>query len=91
MRNTEPEYGEEVEIPWGNRSTVRATVHEVYGHSKRHVVVILTPEMSDYVVSEPTTFSVPIDGAHRRSQTRHRTGLIPVWGYPYRTRRSATS
>ena len=65
MRNTEPEYGEEVEIPWGNRSTVRATVHEVYGHSKRHVVVILTPEMSDYVVSEPTTFSVPIDEVKR--------------------------
>ncbi|MDD9986496.1 MAG: hypothetical protein OXQ31_09510 [Spirochaetaceae bacterium] len=65
MKESEPEYGEVVEMPWGNRSTVRGTVHEVYGHSKRHVVVILTPEMSDYIVSEPTTFSVSIDEVKR--------------------------
>ena len=70
MKNAEPKYGEEVEIPWGNRSTVRATVHEVYGHSKRHVVVILTPEMSDYVVSEPTTFWCP---STKSSASPHRS------------------
>ena len=43
MKETEPEYGEIVEIPWGNRYTVRARVNEVYGHSVRHAVVILTP------------------------------------------------
>lgn len=59
MKETEPEYGEVVEIPWGNRYTVRAKVNEVYGHSVRHVVVILTPELSD-VVSEPETLSTPI-------------------------------
>ena len=69
MKITEPVYGEIVEMPWGNRSTVRATVHEVYGHSRRHVVVILTPEMSDYVVSEPTTFSVPIAEVKRITAT----------------------
>ena len=69
MKITEPVYGEQVEIPWGSRSTVRAAVHEVYGHSRRHVVVILTPEMSDYVVSEPTTFSVPIEEVKRITAT----------------------
>ena len=68
MKATEPEYGEIVEIPWGNRYTVRATVNEVYGHAIRHVVVILTPELSD-VVSEPTTLSIPVSQVKRVTET----------------------
>ena len=64
QKENEPEFGEIVEIPWGNRYTVRATVNEVYGHRTRHVVVILTPELSD-VVSEPTTLAVPLSQVKR--------------------------
>lgn len=64
----EPEFGEVVEIPWGNRYTVRATVNEVYGHRTRQVVVILTPELSD-VVSEPTTLSIPLSQVKRITTT----------------------
>ncbi len=69
MKDTEPEFGEIVEIPWGNRYTVRATVNEVYGHSTRQVVVILTPELSDGVVSEPTTLAVPLSEVKRVTAT----------------------
>jgi hypothetical protein len=68
MKDAEPEYGEIVEIPWGNRHTVRAKVNEVYGHSIRHVVVLLTPELSD-VVAEPTTLSVPVSQVKRVTAT----------------------
>ncbi len=68
MKETEPEFGEIVEIPWGNRYTVRATVNEVYGHDKRYVVVILTPELSD-VVSEPETLAVPLSKVKRIDAT----------------------
>ena len=68
MKNNEPEFGEVVEIPWGNRYTVRATVNEVYGHSVRHVVVVLTPELSD-VVAEPTTLSIPLNKVKRVTPT----------------------
>jgi hypothetical protein len=68
MKDAEPEYGEIVEIPWGNRHTVRAKVNEVYGHSIRHVVVVLTPELSD-VVAEPTTLSVPVSQVKRVTET----------------------
>jgi hypothetical protein len=68
MKDAEPEYGEIVEIPWGNRHTVRAKVNEVYGHSIRHVVVVLTPELSD-VVAEPTTLSVPVSQVKRVTAT----------------------
>jgi hypothetical protein len=60
VKDTEPKHGDIVEIPWGNRSTVRARVREVYGHASRHVVVVLTPDLSDCIVSEDTTLSVPI-------------------------------
>ena len=60
MKHTEPKHGDIVEIPWGNRATVRGRVREVYGHSHRHVVVILTPVLSDGVVSEDTTLSIPV-------------------------------
>jgi hypothetical protein len=59
MKDIEPKHGDIVEVPWGNRTTVRARVREVYGDSHRHVVVILTPDLSDGFVSEETTLSVP--------------------------------
>ena len=66
MKDTEPKYDEIVEIPWGNRSTVRAKVREVYGHASRHVVVVRSrAELSDCVVSEDTTLSVPIGDVTR--------------------------
>ena len=50
MEIAEPLYGEIIEIPWGPRHTVRATVHEVYGQpDRRHLIVILTPEVSGYI------------------------------------------
>lgn len=61
MGSPEPMYGEIVEIPWGPRDAVRATVHEVYGQADRHhVVVLLTPEVSGYIVAESTTLSLHI-------------------------------
>ena len=40
---------------------VRGTVHEVYGYDDDlRVVVLLTPELSGYVVDEPTTVVWPI-------------------------------
>lgn len=64
QKEHEPEFGEIVEIPWGKRYTVRATVNEVYGHRTRQVVVILTPELSD-VVSEPTTLALLLSQVKR--------------------------
>ena len=68
MKETEPEFGEIVEIPWGNRHTVRATVNEVYGHTTRYVVVMLTPELSD-VVSDPETLAIPLRKVKRVTKT----------------------
>ena len=66
METAEPLYGEIVEIPWGPMHTVRATVHEVYGQpGRRHVVVLLTPEVSGYIVDKPTTLSLSIDKVTR--------------------------
>ena len=66
MGNPEPMYGDLVEIPWGPRNAVRATVHEVYGQpGRRHVVVLLTPDVSGYVVDKPTTLSLSIDKVTR--------------------------
>ena len=66
MIDAEPLYDEEVEIPWGPNSRVRAKVREVYGQSgRRHVVVLLTPETSGYVVAEPTTLSLPVKKIRR--------------------------
>ena len=54
-------YGEKVIIPWGV-DEVHATVVEIYGPpAQRSVVVQLTPELSDFVVDEPTTISMPLD------------------------------
>jgi hypothetical protein len=65
MPEAELSYGEEVEISWG-LAEVHGTVHEVYGPSaRRHVVIMLTPEVSGDVVDEPTTVSMPIDSVKR--------------------------
>jgi len=53
-------FGDEVLIPWGFEDDVRGTVQEVYGPpARRHVVVLLTPEISGPVVDEPSTVSMP--------------------------------
>lgn len=53
--------GDAVVIPWGI-AEVRGTVAEVYGPANdRRVVVALTPEMSGFVVDEPTTVAYPVD------------------------------
>ncbi len=51
--------GDEVLIPWG-LGDVHGTVAEVYGTgSRRRVVIRLTPELSGFVVDEPTTVVFP--------------------------------
>lgn len=66
MADREPAYGDEVVIPWGLDTEVRGTVHEVYGSPGRHhVVVLLTPELSDSVVAEPATVAMPLDSVKR--------------------------
>jgi hypothetical protein len=55
------EYGDQVLLSWG-LAEIRGTIIEIYGRSPRqHVVVQLTPELSGYIVDEPTTVSLPID------------------------------
>ena len=61
MANSEFSYGDEVLIPWGF-GEVRGTVKEVYGPAtRRHVVVLLTPDLSGEIVDEPSTVSLPVD------------------------------
>ncbi len=49
---------------------VRARVREVYGQTgHRHVLVLLTPEVSGYVVAEPTTLSLPIGKVRKVTPT----------------------
>ncbi|MDQ6839651.1 MAG: hypothetical protein M3137_15325 [Actinomycetota bacterium] len=63
--DAELEVGDVVVIPWGI-DEVLGTVVEVYGTSGRvQVVVGLSPELSSYVVDEPTTVALP------RSAVRH--------------------
>lgn len=53
-------YGDEVVIPWGF-TEVHGRVAEVYGPpAQRRVIVALEPELSSYVVDEPTTVSLPL-------------------------------
>ncbi len=57
--------GDEVLIPWGI-GEVRGTVREIYGEPPRqHVVVNLTPELSSYVVDEPTTVALHIEDVRK--------------------------
>lgn len=63
--NEKLEIGDTVVIPWGV-DEVRGTVAEVYGSPPRvHVVVALTPELSSYVVDEPTTVTMPMSAVRR--------------------------
>ena len=72
MRNDEPMRGETVEIPWGPLHRVRATVRDVFGSSgDRRVVVVLSPEVSGTVVSEPTTSSWPLSDIWRVPAVRN--------------------
>lgn len=65
MTEEELSYGDEVAIDWG-LDEVHGTVHEVYGPpGRRHVVIMLSPEVSGDIVSEPTTVSVPLDAVKR--------------------------
>lgn len=66
MANTDLRYGDEVLIPWGPATEVRGTVQEVYGPpARRHVVILLTPELTGSVVDEPSTVSMPIDAVKK--------------------------
>jgi hypothetical protein len=61
MSDSAIKYGDIVHLPWGLTGDVAGTVQEVYGSPlRRHVVVLLTPEVSGPVVEEPTTVSVPL-------------------------------
>jgi hypothetical protein len=62
MTDSDLAYGDEVLIPWGFADEVRGTVQEIYGPpARRHVVVLLTPQLSGSVVDEASTVSMPID------------------------------
>lgn len=61
MSESDFPYGALVVIPWARGVEVIGKVHEVYGPpERRHVVVMLTPELSDLIVDEPTTVSLPL-------------------------------
>jgi hypothetical protein len=58
---SEPQIGERVLVKWGPDAQVMAEVMEVYGpDARRHVLVLLTPEVSDDVVDQPTTLALPM-------------------------------
>lgn len=58
---SEPQPGDLVTIPFGLDGEVRGRVEHVYGPpARRHVLLWLTPELSDGVVAEPETISVPL-------------------------------
>ncbi|MGB3411589.1 MAG: hypothetical protein WBA45_10350 [Microthrixaceae bacterium] len=57
--------GDLVAFLWGV-SEVRGTVAEIYGQKgHRQVVIALDPEVTGYVVDEPTTVSLPIEDVRR--------------------------
>lgn len=57
--------GDIVVFLWGI-SEVMATVKELYGpDERRQVILTLAPEMSGYVVAEPTTLSLPAADVRR--------------------------
>ncbi len=69
MATAEPKYGDAVVVPWGLEADVAGTVQEVYGPvGRRHVVVLLSPEVSGSVVDEPTTISLPLGAVTRVSR-----------------------
>lgn len=57
--------GDLVAFLWGV-SEVHGTVAEVYGQKgHQQVVIALDPEVTGYVVDEPTTVSLPIEDVRR--------------------------
>lgn len=53
--------GDLVTYQWG-RTAVRATVRELYGQPEnRRVVLSLDPEMTTYLVAEPTTLALSVN------------------------------
>lgn len=66
MADEQLSFGDEVLIPWGFEEDVRGSVQEVYGPpARRHVVVLLSPELSGPIVSEPSTVSMPMDAVKK--------------------------
>lgn len=60
MKKDDLNYGDGVVIPWGF-TEVHGRVAEVYGPpAQRRVIVALEPELSSFVVDEPTTVSIPL-------------------------------
>lgn len=58
-------YGELVAFRWG-AAEVYGTVAEVYGPAnRRRVVIALDPDISGYVVDEPTTVALSVDDVWR--------------------------
>jgi hypothetical protein len=58
--------GDLVVFLWAGAFEVHGIVDEFYGTGdRRHVVLLLSPEVSGYVVAEPTTLSLPIHDVHR--------------------------
>ncbi len=52
--------GDEVVVDW-DLDEVHGTVAEIYGQGPaRRIVVELTPELSSFVVDEPTTVTLPV-------------------------------
>lgn len=63
--NEDLKLGEVVVFRWGV-ADVLGTVAEIYGRAPRvHVVIELSPELSGYVVDQPTTVSLPIEDVRR--------------------------
>jgi hypothetical protein len=70
MADSDLQYGDVVVVPWGLESDVQGTVQEIYGPaSRRHVVILLSPDVSGPVVDEPTTVSLPLDAVRKVSST----------------------
>lgn len=66
ITNDDLAFGDEVLMPWGFEEDVRGAVQEVYGPpARRHVVVLLTPEVSGAIVDEPSTVSMPLDAVKK--------------------------
>jgi len=58
--------GDLVIFLWAGVFEVHGIVDEIYGSGeRRHAVLLLSPEVSGYVVDEPTTLSLPIHKVQR--------------------------
>ncbi len=59
------EFGETVVVPWCN-DEVLATVTEIYGHAPDLMIIVtLSPELSGFIVDEPTTLAVRLASVRR--------------------------